>query len=288
MRKPQYLGSRALSGFALLTSIAAADPVPITNPGFEANFAGPNAFSILIPQGWSLFDPNNIVDQSLDAVGVLNPTGGTNFPAGAPEGDNVALIYLETDSGNGLAGLTQVLTTSVSADTRYTLTVEVGDIASGFNAPPFDMTFFLLDGFPGYQVQLLAGGVVIAEDDNTLAPILDDGQFATSEISVDIPAGHPLIGQALEVRLINLNMLGTPEEPGIEVDFDDVRLDATPLSPPHCQGNANGDGVVDFNDINAVIANWLGAGPEGDADNNGAVNFEDINAVIANWLSSCP
>lgn len=282
--------TKLLSTMCVLLAGAAnqAAPVPITNSGFEANFAGPNAFSILIPQGWSLFDPNSIVDQSLDAVGVLNPTGGTNFPAGAPEGDNVALIYLETDSGNGPAGLTQVLTTSLAAEMRYTLTVEVGDIASGFNAPPFDMTFFLLDGFPGYQVQLLAGGVVIAQDDNTLAAVLDDGQFATSSISVDIPAGHPQIGQALEVRLINLNMLGTPEEPGIEVDFDDVRLDASPLPPPHCQGNANGDDIVNFDDISTVIANWLSAGPNGDANHDGAVNFNDVNVVLVNWLSACP
>lgn len=61
---------------------------------------------------------------------------------------------------------------------------------------------------------------------------------------------------------------------------------------PMCSGDANGDGTVDFNDINAVITNWLadyspGSGP-GDADSGGNVNFGDINAVIVNWLSSCP
>lgn len=67
----------------------------------------------------------------------------------------------------------------------------------------------------------------------------------------------------------------------------------TPLAPPpHCQGNANGDSVVNFDDINSIIANWLSdytpqSGP-GDANDDGLVNFDDINAVLANWLGSCP
>lgn len=58
--------------------------------------------------------------------------------------------------------------------------------------------------------------------------------------------------------------------------------------PAACPGDANGDGVVNFDDITAVLANWLGAGPTGDADHNGIVNFEDISTVIANWGVVCP
>lgn len=61
-----------------------------------------------------------------------------------------------------------------------------------------------------------------------------------------------------------------------------------PCDPNSCGGDANGDGIVNFDDISAVIANWLSAGPQGDADASGQVNFEDISAVIANWLSACP
>ncbi len=60
------------------------------------------------------------------------------------------------------------------------------------------------------------------------------------------------------------------------------------VTPTICPGNANNDSIVDFNDINAVIANWLGAGPEGDANDDNVVNFDDINTVIANWLNTCP
>ncbi len=55
-------------------------------------------------------------------------------------------------------------------------------------------------------------------------------------------------------------------------------------------GDANGDGDVNFNDINSSIANWLAnyapnTGP-GDANGDGVVNFDDINTIIANWLAS--
>jgi spore coat protein A len=57
-----------------------------------------------------------------------------------------------------------------------------------------------------------------------------------------------------------------------------------------CPGDANGDNVVDFNDITAVLANWLndytpGTGP-GDADANFVVDFNDITAVLSMWGAS--
>lgn len=61
---------------------------------------------------------------------------------------------------------------------------------------------------------------------------------------------------------------------------------------PACLGDSNGDGLVDFNDINTTIANWLndytpGTGP-GDANADGVVGFDDITETIANWLGPCP
>jgi hypothetical protein len=270
--------------------LAHAAPIPVVNPGFEANFAAPNSFPVLIPTGWNLYDPSGIIDQSLDAVGVLNPTGGTYFPAGAPEGSNVALIYLSGDVGGGVVGLRQNLTgATFQPGNRYTLTVEVGNIASGIGAPPFNF-FFDLDGFPGYRVQFMAGNFVVAEDDNTLAASIPEGEFRTSTVVIDITPGHPAIGATIGIRLVNLNTPGTPEAPGIEVDFDNVRVDASPI-PAVCIGDANGDRTVTFADITSVLANFgntyttTGAG---DASFNGIVNFTDITTVLANFGTTCP
>lgn len=204
--------------------------VPIVNPGFEADFVDPGCFTVVQPAGWTVYDPGGIQGGN-DVVGVLDPTGSKFFPGGAPEGIRVALTFLAEQVGQSPMGLTQVLTETLQPNTTYVLTVQVGDIESGTGARPCDVFgFFDLDGFPGYQVQLLAGGVVIAQDDNTLAATLQDGQFALSTVQAVIGGAHPQLGQPLEIRLINLNIPGTAEAPGIEVDFDDVMLTATPAS----------------------------------------------------------
>jgi len=55
-----------------------------------------------------------------------------------------------------------------------------------------------------------------------------------------------------------------------------------------CPGDANGDGVVNFADIVAVISAWgpCGGCPE-DFDHNGVVDFQDLLEVLKNW-GSCP
>ncbi|MBX3351357.1 MAG: hypothetical protein KF684_00340 [Phycisphaeraceae bacterium] len=53
-------------------------------------------------------------------------------------------------------------------------------------------------------------------------------------------------------------------------------------------GDANGDGVVNFADLNAVLTNFGagGANLEGDVNCDGVVNFADLNAVLTNFGAS--
>ena len=232
---------------ALSIGSVQAASVFVANHGFEDDAVLPGTFPVGggLPSSWSLYDPDGIQGGG-NAIGVLHPPvvapgetdpallGAAFFPDGAPEGTNVALIFLSNAGTVGTPmGIEQTLAATLQANTRYTLTVEVGDIASGTGLPPADVFgFFNLEGFPGYRIELLAGDTVIGSDDNSLAGVLDDGLFATSSFSVDIGAIHANVGEALTIRLINLNQAGTPAEPGIEVDFDNVRLDASPVPLP--------------------------------------------------------
>lgn len=55
-----------------------------------------------------------------------------------------------------------------------------------------------------------------------------------------------------------------------------------------CPGDANGDRVVDFSDLNAVLVGFGFAGDlEGDVTGDGLVNFEDLNAVLVAFGSNC-
>ncbi len=277
----------------LSTVSAVAVSIPITNHGFEADLTAVNTFRPVIPQGWQVYDPSFIVDQGADAVGVLRPTSISFFPGGTTEGVNAALVYLAGDVGAGPVGLAQTVNAALQPHTRYTLRADVGNIASGTSVPPNPVQYFNLDGFPGYRVQLLAGGVVIAQDDNTLAGSIPEGEFRTSTVTLDVGASHAQIGQPLGVRVVNLNAAGTPEAPGIEVDFDNIRLDADALAPV-CVGDINADGAVGTADLTALLAVFGQAAAVGspaaaaDFNADGAVNTADLAVLLARFGQACP
>jgi hypothetical protein len=232
----------------LLPWSAAAAPVAVVNPGFEDLYTGSNlppqyggdvptgAFPTgPPPDGWTAYYESGS-PMGGEFLGVLNPgttadyqgTGATPcFPAGAPEGDNVALLFTSGDAGGDEYGITQPLAATLEADTIYTLTVEMGNIQSCSGLVSPYTSFFDLDGFPGYRVQLLAGGVVVAEDGGSLSP--GEGIFETATVRLTTGPAPAQLGQSLEIRLINRNDPDVGGVVGLEVDFDDVRLDASPV-----------------------------------------------------------
>lgn len=274
------------AGMLIAATPAAAVDIPVSNAGFEADPVAMGCFAVFTPNAWNVFDPGGISGGG-DVVGGLHPEGGPYF-AMAPEGDHVAIVFLQGDIGGAPMGLSQTLSETLLPDQRYTLSVQIGDIASGTGPPPCDIFgFFDLDGFPGYQVQLLAGGVVIAEDDNSLAPLLSDGVFMETTLEAVIDNAHPQLGQPLEIRLINLNMIDTPEHPGIEVDFDDVRLSR------ECRfnGDIDDNGTIDAVDAGIFVNVLLGADTDeahierSDVNCSGTVDGRDVAEMVAHLLS---
>ena len=230
---------------ALMSSFTPAATIPVVNPGFE-DISGEspfNEFTFGPLLGWDLYDPDNITSggagstyfigtltpQEPDPIG--NPGVYEFFPDGAAEGNRVGIAFnFEGSGGEGEYGMVQTLTgQTLQPSTTYTLQVEIGNIGSGTD---LGANFYDLRGFPGYRVDLLAGGVVVASDNNSLAGSIDDGYFATSTV---IYSTGPVVApdQTLGIRLVNLNIIDALF-PGsdLEVDFDNVRLDATPVPEP--------------------------------------------------------
>ena len=277
-----------LAGTVGVSRVRADDVIPIVNPGFEANPVSAGCFAVFTPTGWQAHDPGGILDCCADVVGGIH-CGVPYFPGGAPEGAHAGIVFLSGNVGGPEMGLRQTLTSVLQADSTYTLTAQIGDIDSGQGPPPCDVFgFFNLEGFPGYRVQLLAGGEVIAEDVDSLAGTIPEGAFRLSRTRVTIDAGHPRIGQPLEIRLINRNIAGPPAMPGIEVDFDDVRLSR------RCSGDGdvNLDGQVDAADVPAFIDVLLGAEGDpvharrADTDCNGAVDGRDVQGLVGAVLGA--
>lgn len=203
---------------AILASAHAA-PITVLNPSFESPATAPATFTGTMttgPSNWTVY--NTGATDNTRYFGVWNPATTVSYVNGAPDGANVGVVFLDNVTNLAEAGLQQVLAATLQLSTHYTLTVEVGNFSPGDPAP-WDFT-----GFPGYRVDLLAGSTLLASDNNTLAP--GEGIFLTSTVSFTTGASHADAGQALRIRLVNLN------GPGVEVNFDNVRLDAAAVPEP--------------------------------------------------------
>lgn len=168
-------------------SSARAEIIPVVNFGFEEPVLSDGSWTASNVTGWSVL-----------ASGAFNPTV-SNFPGGAPEGQNTGFVnagYLHQD-----------LAAHVLQLGTYTLRVDVGNR--------------LDSNFPGYRVQLLAGSTVLAEDNNSLSP--SEGAFLTSEVEFTATASDPMLGATLAVRLVSA---------GVQTNFDNVRLDFAPVPEP--------------------------------------------------------
>ena len=234
--------------FLFISSTALlASPTTITNSSFEAD-ATAGEFTLTTPTGWTSYtDPAYGSDFSAVSgvfLGTLNVTGFPSYynDPTPPDGNLVAIIYNQTNFGATEFGIEQTLSDTLAANTQYTLTVEVGNIGSGTSnngaGDPYN-----LDGFPGYRIELLADGVVLDEDDNSL--VIPEREFATATIPFSTGLSHTQLGQSLGIRLISLNS-GNPSDAlpatidANEVNFDNVRLTATAIPEPRVYGILSG------------------------------------------------
>ena len=216
--KPIRASLLSIISFALAMAAEAA-LVTINNPSFESPVTAPATFTgsqSSGPTGWTVY--NSGATNNLRYFGVWNPSTTNSYLSGAPDGANIGVVFLENTTNLAEAGLRQTLTATLQLSMQYTLTVEVGNFSPA-DGGPFNFT-----GFPGYRVELFAGSTLLASDLNTLSP--GEGIFATSVVSFATGSSHANAGQAMAIRLVNLN------GPGTEVNFDNVRLDASPVPEP--------------------------------------------------------
>lgn len=228
-----------IGNFLLILSLliyvnsASADMVTIINSGFEDTTGQTtfNEFTFGTPVGWELYNPDGLLPAAGVFTGTLLPNGTDFFNDVAPEGDRVAIFFNSAGQGDGEYGFQQTLSATLEANTHYTLTVEVGNIASGFAT---NGTFFNLDEFPGYRIDLLAGNQIVAQDLNSLN--IAEAEFETATVSFTTGATHAQLGEALGIRLVNLNAIPAgftqATSPDLEVDFDQVQLSAVAVPEP--------------------------------------------------------
>ncbi len=126
--------------------------------------------------------------------GVFKPAKD-HFPGGAPDGERVAF--------NTGTDISQILDEVLEANTIYRLEALVGRSVD--------------HDFPGYSVQLWAGGKALAEEcSRTPSP----GTFELSTVLHTTGPSHAQLGRNLEIHLVSN---------GPQVSFDQIRLVKIPL-----------------------------------------------------------
>jgi len=258
--------------------------IPVANAGFETPVLtdGGEASD---PPNWAdgyydLANPTEwVVDEAL--AGVYNPDASMGYGGVVPEGENVAYT---TASPSRDRGLSQVLSASLEANTRYELSVLVGNP-------------FLFNGSTttaNYRVELLAGGVLLASDTGP-SPI-NDQTWKTATVVYDSGEEPAQLGEPLEIRLIAVNYTE-----GKGVDFDDVQLVAkSPPQEPYVvkltlavnnegstRPDVKDDLTIDVYDDACEAAKGIGlkAVNPGDLDGNCITDANDLNILAEEWLN---
>ncbi len=205
----------------LIAPSAAGAATVVVNAGFERSATADRAFTSqndpLPISGWDFWDPQKLVAPVGDPLSGAATVLGTwtpprqAYPAGAPEGSAVGFVYVAGGAGGGELGLRQLTRLRLAAGTRYLLNVAVGNPRSD------DARGFSVAGFPGYRIELRAGGRLLAKEVDRVKPA--DGSFADTAIAFTAKASDRALGERIEIRLVNRNARA-----GAEVDFDRVRL----------------------------------------------------------------
>jgi len=174
-----------IAGTAFAQNVAI--PIPILNPGFEADAlscsAGLNCFAGGVT-GW-LVGP---------ASGIIKPSTA-QYPGGIPGGANVAYIGVPPSTGS----LMQTLGETVRANATYTLSVAIGHRAD--------------EVFTGYVAAITAADVILASD-SSLSPA--SGTFEEDVIVYRSGPNPPQLGRSLAIFI---KSFGTGQ-----ADVDNVSL----------------------------------------------------------------
>lgn len=211
------------------------------DPGYPSDSGGWDTYAYT-PSSWRIHKDTG----DLQFSGTWNPAyppGSAESPRGFDSG------YDDQDQRGNVAYLTPL-----NQYDQIGFKQVMGNVRdSEFPNTPYEEGFDFIDGVDyqlkvrigessdfeasGYRLQLLAGGVLLAEDINTVQTVA--GQFieATLDYTYD-PANAYLDGRRMEIRLLTT---GYAAGTGEGVDFDDVRLTYGYNSP---KADAGGPYVV--------------------------------------------
>jgi PEP-CTERM motif len=174
-----------------------ANPITISNPGFESPALSPNGIDPGVATGWNVST----------FAGVWYP--GATYFSSVPEGNQVVFLGF----GGNSADVNQTLVATLAANTTYTLTYDVGQ--------RFD------ESLSAYSVDLEANSdVLVSGSGGSPAP----GGFVQQVLTFDSGSNPVDLGSPLVIDLSATGFIPGGGSQGQAV-FDLFTLDASPTNP---------------------------------------------------------
>ena len=269
--------------------------IQVVNTGAGFRVTSPNSpgqFAQNIDVTWNVAGTTAAPISTANVRIELSADGGFTWPhvliASTPNdgSQNVPLPAINTAQGRIRVIATNSIFFDIS-DTNITVTPLPAPTPFSLTSPPNTSVNISLTPTLQWQGSLNTDSYTITIDtDVNLTP---PSVYTASVVGTSHPvppgtlAGSTLYYWRVEAVNSFSSLAGTPNPSSF----------ITAAPPPFCQGNANGDGIVNFADITSVLSNlgttyFPGARGPGDANNDGAVNFADITAVLAGLGNLCP
>lgn len=122
--------------------------------------------------------------------------------------------------------------------------------------------------------------------------------ITNGQLSVTTPPGFAPANGTVYTILTAASRSGTfssiittpmPGGRSFSIGYNSGSVVLTVVVGPGCPGDANGDNVVDFFDLNIVLGSFgqMGAGVPGDLNADGRVDFLDLNIVLSAYGTNC-
>ncbi len=215
-------------------------------------------------------------------IGRLNALPGeSDYGVWFGSPDNYELVIQEGDTDPAIAGMNAHVFFRPVLNDRD-LVVVSSQLRLDFHQDPFGSAIWAYRD--GVRVLVVATGMMV-----NLAGPGETPDFR--EVDVVSSSGTGLDGGGV-------HSLNNADQLALHVYFTDdtsalIRYDLTGVFGIGEPGDLTGDGVVDIEDLDMLLANWgnttfAGSWRDGDADGDGVVGQGDLGIVLANWSAGSP
>lgn len=234
-----------------------------------ARFGSSVSWSIAAYPGKPVLDGpgGSVIGNLADAASIAQPIA-ISAPAIDLFGNVYFLSAYQPASGSPTVGLFKAAAGSYDLE----LLLAEGDSYTGANsATPYTITALQLADSDSLASGAFHAGSIIQQT---------VGGFAGSE-----PSDPGAFGGAIVNAEITYDRAGTPER------YNAVLFIGAGVDAAECIGDADGNGTVNLDDLNAVLTTFgqsVTPGTGGDVDGNGTVNLDDLNLVLTNFGACNP